>query len=102
METPINNLAELKALFAADLETLLDLVSCNEAELLRVPKFGEKLLDELMDFLRGHGLRLGMKFEKREDGLYIVDSEADDSSEPGSAGEEAVAAAASGEGSGAA
>ena len=97
LETPINNLAELKArprnvLFAADLETLLDLVSCSKAELLRVPKFGEKLLDELMDFLRGHGLRLGMKFEKREDGLYVVDSEADDSSEPGSAGEEEPAA----------
>ena len=107
LETPINNLADLKArprnvLFAADLETLLDLVSRNEAELLQVPKFGEKLLDELMDFLRGHGLRLDMKFEKREDGLYVVDSEADDLSEPGSAGEEAVAAAAPGEGSGAA
>lgn len=123
LETPINDLAELKArprniLVAKEIETLRQLVSHSEAELLQAQNFGEKSLDELMEFLHEHGLRLGMKIEERQDGLYFADSEADDSPKPGSpsteeradvdgdqaeaAREEAIASGASGESSGAA
>ena len=101
LTTPVNDLTELKArsrnvLVTKGIDTLLDLVSCSEADLLEAQNFGEKSLDELVEFLRGYGLRLGMKIDKREDGLYFVDPKADDSSEPGaepgSAGAEEPAA----------
>lgn len=96
LETPINDLTELKArsrnvLVTKGIDTLLDLVSRSEADLLEAPNFGQKSLDELVEFLRGYGLRLGMKFERREDGLYFADPAADDSSGPGSEPESAGA-----------
>lgn len=128
LETPVTDLAELKTrprqvLAKMEIETLHDLVSRSGDDLLEAPNFGEKSLDELNEFLREHGLRLGMKIEKRQDGLYWNASEADAVPDPGpptaeeppeadgtevdeggpedAAGEEAVASEVAEEGSGA-
>lgn len=110
LETPVTDLIELSArsrniLVTKEIETLRDLVSCNEDELLQAQNFGRKSMDELIEFLREHGLRLGTKIEKRGDALYLGSPEADAWPDPGSGdaeettdvrgaeGEEAVAAA---------
>ncbi len=117
LETPVTDLIELSArsrniLISKEVETLRDLVSFTEDELLEAQNFGRKSMDELIDFLREHGLRLGTKIEKRKDGLYVDRPEADGWTDPGSGdaeesttndadggeGEEAVAAATASEG----
>jgi len=77
--TPVDELAELStrsrnSLSMESIGTLEELVSLSETEMLGLDNFGEKSLDEIVGFLREHGLRLGMKIEEREDGqMYIVD-----------------------------
>lgn len=82
LETPVTDLIELSArsrniLVSKEIETLSDLVSYSEDELLEAQNFGRKSMDELVEFLREQGLRLGMKIEKRKDGLYLSRPEAD-------------------------
>lgn len=47
------------------IETVGDLVSRTEAELLRIPNFAQRSLSEVKQFLVEHGLRLGMEFMRR-------------------------------------
>lgn len=117
LETPVTDLIELSArsrniLISKEIETLRDLVSFSEDELMEAQNFGRKSMDELIEFLREQGLRLGMKIEKRQDGLYVGRPEPDGWTDPGSGdaeessstdadgaeGEKAVAAAPASEG----
>jgi hypothetical protein len=47
-----------------ELKTLRDLVSCSEGELLRIPNFGRKSMDQLKEVLTGCNLKLGMSDEE--------------------------------------
>ncbi len=76
LDTPINDLAELSvrsrnSLRRESIETLRDLISRTEAEMLSIDNFGQKSLSEVYDFLGGHNLRFGMKTNRGRDGrLY--------------------------------
>ena len=76
LDTPINDLAELSvrsrnSLRRESIETLRDLISRTEAEMLSIDNFGQKSLSEIYDFLGGHNLRFGMKTNRGRDGrLY--------------------------------
>jgi DNA-directed RNA polymerase subunit alpha len=48
----------------AEIETIGDLVSLNEADLLRYRKIGKKALNELGNFLESHDLSFGMDVQK--------------------------------------
>ena len=81
-ETPIEDLAELSvrsrnSLQRESIETLRDLVSRTEAEMLAIDNFGHKSLGEVYEFLGQHNLRFGMKTKRGEDGrLYWTEKAA--------------------------
>lgn len=54
----------LNCLKSADIETVGDLVKCQQTDLLRFRNFGKKSLIELRDFLNDHGLSFGMDVDK--------------------------------------
>jgi DNA-directed RNA polymerase subunit alpha len=59
----------------ADIRTLGDIASRSRDEILDVPNFGEKSLDELDDVMGRFGLDFGMALERDEEGnLYIRES----------------------------
>jgi DNA-directed RNA polymerase alpha subunit len=46
----------------------------TEDQMLDIDNFGVKSLEEIRQFLSGHGLHFGMRLESGEDGeLYMVD-----------------------------
>lgn len=51
-----------------NINTVADLVQRTEAEMLDMENFGKKSLQETVDFLSAHGLRLGLEFDRGEDG----------------------------------
>ena len=60
----------------ADIHTLLDIVTRTRDDILAVPSFGEKSLEEVAEVLALNGLRFDMKIERGDDGeLWIVEDE---------------------------
>jgi DNA-directed RNA polymerase subunit alpha len=58
----------------ADIHTLLDIVTRSRDDILAVPSFGEKSLEEVAEVLALNGLRFDMSVERGEDGeLWIVE-----------------------------
>jgi DNA-directed RNA polymerase subunit alpha len=52
----------------ADIRTMFDLVTHSRDEVLNVPSFGEKSLEEVAEVLAQHGLRFGMPLERDDQG----------------------------------
>jgi DNA-directed RNA polymerase subunit alpha len=53
---------------------LADVVSLTRDEMLQVPNFGEKSLEEVAEVLATHGLRFGMPLERDDEGnLYLAE-----------------------------
>ena len=78
MDTPVNELVELSvrgrnSLRRESINTVGDLTARTAAEMLEIDNFGEKSLGEVRSFLEGHGLRLGMKTRRGEDGRLYWD-----------------------------
>ena len=81
MNKPIQDVAEFSvrsrnSLQKESIHTLGDLISRSEEEVLTIDNFGKKSVAEVYDFLDGHGLKLGMKLERGEDGraFYVEDA----------------------------
>lgn len=61
----------------ADIRTLFDIVTRNRDDILNVPSFGEKSLEEIAEVLAVNGLRFDMKLERDDTGsIWVTDSEA--------------------------
>jgi len=58
---------------AGNIDTLYDLVTRSESEMLKFRNFGRKSLNEIGELLEGMGLRFGMSFE--EDVVRLVKGE---------------------------
>ena len=77
LERPLDDFEEISVrsrntLDKADIRTLGDIASRSRDEILAVPNFGEKSLDELADVMGRFGLNFGMPLERDEEGnLYI-------------------------------
>jgi DNA-directed RNA polymerase subunit alpha len=90
LEQPLEAFEQISARSRNTLEKenirfLLDVVSRSRDEMLRVPNFGEKSLEEVAEVLADHGLRFGMELERDENGaLYVVD----DAAENGAGGDD--------------
>lgn len=82
LETPINDLAELRvrsrnSLRRESIENLSDLIARTEEEMLAIENFGHKSLGEVYEFLGLHNLRFGMKTKRGADGrLYWAEEAA--------------------------
>ena len=61
----------------ADIHTLLDVVMRSRDEILAVPSFGEKSLEEVAEVLAVNGLGFGMAIERDSDGMLWMVEEAD-------------------------
>jgi DNA-directed RNA polymerase subunit alpha len=71
----------------ADIHTLLDVVVRSRDDILAVPSFGEKSLEEIAEVLALNGLQFGMAIERDEVGdMWMVE---DDGSTAGGGGDEA-------------
>jgi DNA-directed RNA polymerase subunit alpha len=96
LHRPIEDLTELSvrsrnSLQKENIHTVRDLVQRTEAQMLSIDNFGKKSLQEISEFLAGHGLRFGQELEQSEDGtLYWVlpENDGDNDLAPGDAGEE--------------
>jgi DNA-directed RNA polymerase subunit alpha len=69
----IEDLAELSvrsrnSLQKENILTVGDLVQRTESQMLAIDNFGKKSLQEISDFLSGHGLRFGVRLERGNDG----------------------------------
>jgi DNA-directed RNA polymerase subunit alpha len=51
-----------------NIHTVRDLVQRTEQQMLSIDNFGKKSLQEISDFLAGHGLHFGQELEQGEDG----------------------------------
>jgi DNA-directed RNA polymerase subunit alpha len=66
----------------ADIHTLFDIVVRDRDDILNVPSFGEKSLEEIAEVLAVNGLQFGMKLERDESGrLWVVEEEGEESDE---------------------
>ena len=76
--TPIGDVAEISvrsrnSLRMVSINTLGDLISRTEEEMLDIDNFGKKSLQEMRKLLEVHGLRFGMRIEEGDDGrLFLV------------------------------
>lgn len=62
----------------ADIRTLFDIVSRSRDEILNVPSFGEKSLEEIVDLLARHGLDFDMAIERDDEGrLWLTEAGAE-------------------------
>ena len=83
LHRPIEDLTELSvrsrnSLQKENIHTVRDLVQRTEQQMLSIDNFGKKSLQEISEFLAGHGLRFGQELEQSDDGtLYWVLSESD-------------------------
>ena len=73
LNRPIEDLAELSvrsrnSLQKENIHTVRDLVQRTEQQMLAIDNFGKKSLQEISDFLAGHGLRFGSSLEADEGG----------------------------------
>lgn len=60
----------------ADVRTLFDVVTMSRDDVLNVPSFGEKSLEEVAEVVALNGLRFAMRLERDEDGsLWILEEE---------------------------
>lgn len=60
----------------ADVRTLFDVVTMTRDEVLNVPSFGEKSLEEVAEVVALNGLRFAMRLERDEDGkLWVLDDD---------------------------
>ncbi|HET6231232.1 MAG TPA: DNA-directed RNA polymerase subunit alpha [Longimicrobiaceae bacterium] len=82
LNRPIEDLTELSvrsrnSLQKENIHTVRDLVQRTEQQMLGIDNFGKKSLQEISDFLAGHGLRFGADLEQGEDGaLWWIEREA--------------------------
>ena len=84
LNRPIEDLTELSvrsrnSLQKENIHTVRDLVQRTEQQMLAIDNFGKKSLQEMSDFLAGHGLRFGQSLEAGEDGTlwWIVNESTD-------------------------
>jgi DNA-directed RNA polymerase subunit alpha len=82
LNRPIEDLTELSvrsrnSLQKENIHTVRDLVQRTEAQMLGIDNFGKKSLQEISDFLAGHGLSFGADLEEAEDGTlwWVVQEE---------------------------
>lgn len=73
LNRPIEDLTELSvrsrnSLQKENIHTVRDLVQRTEQQMLAIDNFGKKSLQEISDFLAGHGLRFGQELESGDDG----------------------------------
>jgi DNA-directed RNA polymerase subunit alpha len=73
LNRPIEDLAELSvrsrnSLQKESIHTVRDLVQRTEQQMLAIDNFGKKSLQEISDFLAGHGLRFGSALEADDAG----------------------------------
>ncbi|MDP2470826.1 MAG: DNA-directed RNA polymerase subunit alpha [Candidatus Palauibacterales bacterium] len=73
----------------ADIHTLLDVVVRSRDEILAVPSFGEKSLEEVAEVLALNGLRFGMAIERDEVGDLWMLEDAEAETAGGEGGDEA-------------
>ncbi|TFG66487.1 MAG: hypothetical protein E4H28_01755, partial [Gemmatimonadales bacterium] len=67
----------------ADVRTLFDVVTMSRDDVLNVPSFGEKSLEEVAEVVALNGLRFAMRFERDENGtMWLLDD--DDGASEGS------------------
>ncbi len=60
----------------ADIHTLFDVVTMTRDDVLNVPSFGEKSLEEVAEVVALNGLRFGMRLERDESGaLWVLEDE---------------------------
>ena len=65
----------------ADIRTLFDIVTRNRDDILNVPSFGEKSLEEIAEVLAVNGLRFEMNLERDEAGsIWVTELEAEEES----------------------
>jgi DNA-directed RNA polymerase subunit alpha len=83
LNRPIEDLAELSvrsrnSLQKENIHSVRDLVQRTEQQMLAIDNFGKKSLQEIAEFLAGHGLRFGTALEQGDDGtLWWVVREED-------------------------
>lgn len=92
LNRPIEDLAELSvrsrnSLQKENIHTVRDLVQRTEQQMLAIDNFGKKSLQEISDFLAGHGLRFGSSLEQDDAGTlwWVVRDEADNNEQTGGA-----------------
>jgi DNA-directed RNA polymerase subunit alpha len=91
LNRPIEDLAELSvrsrnSLQKENIHTVRDLVQRTEQQMLAIDNFGKKSLQEISDFLAGHGLRFGSSLEADEGGtLWWVVRDEDNNEQNGGA-----------------
>jgi DNA-directed RNA polymerase subunit alpha len=73
----------------ADIHTLLDVVVRSRDDILAVPSFGEKSLEEIAEVLALNGLRFAMAIERDEVGDLWMVEDVDGSTAGGEGGDEA-------------
>jgi DNA-directed RNA polymerase subunit alpha len=84
LNRPIEDLTELSvrsrnSLQKESIHTVKDLVQRTEQQMLAIDNFGKKSLQEISDFLAGHGLRFGQELDQGDDGtLWWVVRESQD------------------------
>jgi len=96
LNRPIEDLTELSvrsrnSLQKENIHTVRDLVQRTEQQMLSIDNFGKKSLQEISEFLAGHGLRFGQELEQSDDGTLfwvLSESDGDHTDAAGLAGEE--------------
>jgi DNA-directed RNA polymerase subunit alpha len=88
LDKPIEDLAELSvrsrnSLQKESIQTIGDLVQRTESQMLNIDNFGKKSLQEITEFLAGHGLHFGVRFERAGDGSLWWTSEPEAGTEEG-------------------
>ena len=93
LNRPIEDLAELSvrsrnSLQKENIHTVRDLVQRTEQQMLAIDNFGKKSLQEISDFLAGHGLRFGSALEQDEGGTlwWVVRDEPNNEQNGGAEG----------------
>lgn len=92
LNRPIEDLTELSvrsrnSLQKESIHTVKDLVQRSEQQMLAIDNFGKKSLQEIADFLAGHGLHFGQELDQGEDGtLWWVVREQDGETDTNGAG----------------
>lgn len=96
LNRPIEDLTELSvrsrnSLQKENIHTVRDLVQRTEQQMLSIDNFGKKSLQEISEFLAGHGLRFGQELEQSDDGTLfwvLSENDGDHTDAAGLAGEE--------------
>lgn len=96
LHRPIEDLTELSvrsrnSLQKENIHTVRDLVQRTEQQMLSIDNFGKKSLQEISEFLAGHGLRFGQELEQSEDGTLfwvLPENDGDNDQPAGNGGEE--------------